>query len=142
MKYELIELKWITERGNVALIKRGEKNKEYAVVRNLDTEEPFESDSQWDNTIQYYSDDIEGLQKAVDCFRRKSEYNYIPRCRLEELATNFKDYVYDNCDDEDEVAEEWCNEYELTENECNFFGIGTAYSRDKEDDDYLSNMER
>lgn len=121
MKYELIELKQITEHGNIALIKRGDKHKEYAVVRNLDTEVPFEDDDQWDWTVEYYSADIEGLQKAVDCFRRKSEYDYIPRARLEELATLFKDGLIE--DDEIEALHYFDDVCEMTPEEEHFFGI-------------------
>lgn len=127
MKYELIELKWITERGNIALIKRGEKHQEYAVVRNLDVEESFESDSQWDNTIEYYSADIEGLQKAVDCFRRKSEYEYISRARLEEIATKFKDTCFEIGGIEEigdgTVGESLILSCDLEDYEIEFFGI-------------------
>jgi hypothetical protein len=126
MYYELIELKWITERGNVALIKRGDKHKEYAVVRNLDTSEPFESDCQWDNTIEYYSADIVGLQRAVDCFRRKCEYNYISRLRLEELATQFKDGLVEAYGDDpetSEVIEDLIETYALSDYEVEFFGL-------------------
>lgn len=121
MKYELIELKWITERGNIALIKRGDKHKEYAVVRDLDVEEPFESNVQWSRTVEYYSADIEGLQKAVDCFRRKSEYEYISRARLEELATLFKDGLIE--DDEIEALHYFDDVCEMTPEEEKFFGI-------------------
>lgn len=126
MKYELIELKWITVRGNVALIKRGDKHKEYAVVRNLVEDEPFDSDEQWDNTIEYYPADIIGLQKAVDCFRRKSEYDYIPRMRLEELATQFKDGLVEAYGDDpetSEVIEDLIETYELADYEAEFFGL-------------------
>lgn len=123
MKYELIELKWITERGNIALIKRGEKHKEYAVVMNLDVEKPFESNDQWDWTVEYYSADIEGLQKAVDCFRRKSEYKYISRARLEELATNFKDFIMDYIEDEEATTEELIAAYDIEDYEASFFGL-------------------
>ena len=129
MKYELIELKWITERGNVALIKRGDKHKEYAVVRNLVEDEPFDSDEQWDNTIEYYPADIIGLQKAVDCFRRKSEYDYIPRMRLEELATQFKDGLVEAYGDDpetSEVIEDLIETYELADYEAEFFGLEKA----------------
>ena len=129
MKYELIELKWITERGNVALIKRGDKHKEYAVVRNLVEDEPFDSDEQWDNTIEYYPADIIGLQKAVDCFRRKSEYDYIPRMRLEELATQFKDGLVETYGDDpetSEVIEDLIETYELADYEAEFFGLEKA----------------
>lgn len=126
MKYELIELKWITERGNVALIKRGDKRKEYAVVRNLDVSEPFECDTQWDNTIAYYSDDIKGLQKAVECFRIKSEYDYISRMRLEEIATKLKDYVEEVIESEighQEVLNYFRDELDMEDYELEFLGI-------------------
>lgn len=123
MKYELIELKWITERGNIALIKRGEKHKEYAVVMNLDVEKPFESNDQWDWTVEYYSADIKGLQQAVDCFRRKSEYEYISRARLEELATNFKDFIMDYIEDEEDTTEELIAAYDIEDYEASFFGL-------------------
>ena len=123
MKYELIELKWITERGNIALIKRGDKHKEYAVVRDLDVEKPIESNDQWSWTVEYYSADIEGLQKAVDCFRRKSEYEYISRARLEELATNFKDFIMDYIEDEEATTEELIAAYDIADYEAEFFGL-------------------
>lgn len=126
MKYKIIDLKWITERGNIALIERGDKNKEYAVVRDLDPEEPFDSDSQWSWTVEYYPKSIEGLQKAIECFRHKSEYDYIPRCRLEELATNFKDYIIDTYGDEpdtSEIMDDIIDTYELSDKEIEFFGL-------------------
>ena len=122
MKYELIELKKAdTIDGNIALIKRGEKRKEYAVVRNLDIDKPQENNEQWDYTIAYFSADIEGLQRAVDCFRSKSEYEYIPRARLEELATLFKDGLIE--DDEIEALHYFDDVCEMTPEEENFFGI-------------------
>lgn len=125
MEYKLIELKKTSEDGNVALILRGKTNPEYAVVRNLDTEEPFECDTQWDWTIAYYSDNIEGLQKAIECFRIKTEENYISRMRLEELATNFKDWAIDNQNSyyEDEAKEILISECELSDYEAEFFGL-------------------
>ncbi len=130
MFYQLIELKWITENGNIALIKKGEKHKEYAVVRNLDVSEPFECNTQWGNTIEYYSDDIEGLQKAVECFRIKSESDYISRMRLEELATNFKDYIMDYIENEEATSEELIAAYDITDYEAKFFGIETDESEE------------
>lgn len=129
MKYKIIDLKWITERGNIALIERGEKNKEYAVVRDLDPEEPFDSDSQWNWTIEYYPKTIEGLQKAIECFRHKSENDYIPRCRLEELATNFKDKMLEWMDTED--LTEVCDEFYISKYEREFFGIDDIYEEGK-----------
>lgn len=128
MKYELIELKKTdTIDGNIALIKRGEKYKEYAVVRNLDVEEPEECDTQWDWTIAYYPDNIEGLQKAVEVFRIKTEENYISRARLEEIATKFKDTCFEIGGIEEigegTVGESLILSCDLEDYEIEFFGI-------------------
>ena len=126
MKYELLHLIEIDYgsdyKGNIALILRGEKNKEYAVVRNLDLNEPMESGSCWDNTISYHNPTIQGLQAAIEVFRDKTEGTYIPRDRLEELATLFKDGLME--DDEEQAMvyfEETC---EMANYEKDFFGIG------------------
>lgn len=134
MKYELIELKKAdTIDGNIALIKRGEEYKEYAVVRNLDVEEPEECNTQWDWTIAYYPDNIEGLQKAIECYRIKTEENYIPRFRLEELATKLKDYAEEVIESEighQEVVNYFRDELEMEDYELEFFGIETDESEE------------
>lgn len=131
MYYQIIEIKQFTGRENVALIKRGEKNREYAVVRNLDMTEPFESDCQWDRTIDYFRADIEGLQKAVDIFRYKTEENYIPRARLEELATLFKDGLIE--DGEEDALEYFDETCEMSDIEKEYFGIESEDEEDEED---------
>lgn len=131
MKYELIALrKSDTIDGNIALIKRGGECQEYAVVRNLDINCDMEKNC-WDWTIAYYSpelncsSDIVCLQKAIECFRIKTEENYISRCRLEELATKFKDWAIDNQNSyyEDEAKEVIVSECELSNYEAEFFGL-------------------
>lgn len=52
------------------------------------------------------------LQAALDMFRAKSEENYIPRYRLEELATKFKDGLLE--DDKEEAMIFFDEECELT----------------------------
>ena len=124
MKYELIEMKIldITNR-NIALIKRGKKYPEYAVVRNLDMTKPMESDEQWDLTIEYYNPTISGrsnlecLQAAIDCYRAKTEENYISRERLDVIFKNMRDYIYDYFENADAVDKELIDYLGLEENE-------------------------
>lgn len=128
MKYELLflhEVDYGEKKGNIALILRGEKigkrDREYAVVRNLDLNEPMESDCQWDNTISYHYPTIQGLQAAIEVFRDKTESTYIPRCRLEELATQFKDGLME--DDEEQARIYFDETCDMTHYEKQFFGI-------------------
>lgn len=141
MEYKLIELRKTSEDGNVALILRGTKYPEYAVVRNIDITKPMESDEQWDNTIEYYpvNNSLNALANAVDCLRRKTETQYISRTRLEEIATKEKDYISELLEDEigyQEGVNYFRDELEMEDYELEFFGIEI----DKEDDDYSSNM--
>lgn len=58
------------------------------------------------------------------CGECKINPNYIPRTRLEELATLFKDGLIS---DDRESAMEYFNEVcEMTEEEKSFFGIGST----------------
>ena len=61
------------------------------------------------------------LQSAYDCFMEKVNVDYIPRCRLSELATLFKDGLIS---DDRESAMEYFNEVcEMTDKEKEWFGI-------------------
>lgn len=115
-------MKWnlILQKGDVAFL-QNEKDTQYAVVRGYDPTQP--EDQQWHHAIEYYCywDDgierkIECLQYAIDCFRAKTERDYISRSRLEELATRFKD-----CCEEEEYYEDVIDDMEDYEKE--FFGI-------------------
>lgn len=120
MVYDLI-----MESGDYALILRGSRMKEYAVVNGLD-----KAKGSWTWTCTYYNfcecsplSQAEALSKAVDYFRSRTEENYIPRCRLEELATKFKNGLY-GADLEAEEYEEFFNEEcEMDDYEKNFFEI-------------------
>ena len=59
----------------------------------------------------------------VEVFRYKTEDNYIPRWRLEELATQFKDGLIE--DGEYEAMEYFNEVCEMTDEEKEFFGIET-----------------
>ena len=68
-------------------------------------------------------DKAQALFLALDYFRMRTETDYIPRCRLEELATQFKDGLIE--DDEESAMEYFDEVCEMTESEKEFFGIKT-----------------
>ena len=118
MKYEVI-----FEKGDYALVKRGSEMTQYAVVYGLDN-----ANKCWGCTVDYadfgkYSSitEIEALQDMIDLFRIRTETNYIPRCRLEELTTLFKDGLI--ADDEESAMEYFDEVCEMSKNEKEFFGI-------------------
>ena len=83
MKYQII-----VEEGSYALILRGNKLQQYAVVNGLDKET-----GEWAFTCSYYDfgpefkrDQADALMLALDIFLCKVRYQYISRSRLEELA--------------------------------------------------------
>lgn len=112
--------KVILENKNYALILRNESLTEIAVVANLD-----KTNGIWGHTVDYM--DYEGENKAyalsimLDLFRYKTEENYIPRCRLEELATLFKDGLIS--DDRDSALEYFDEVCEMSKEEKSFFEI-------------------
>ena len=123
VRYDLI-----MESGEYALILRGNKMKEYAVVNGLNKET-----GEWGWTCCYYCFYCEGVQApctqaealalCVDYLRMRTETNYIPRCRLEELATQFKDGLIE--DDEEQALIYFDEVCEMSESEKEFFGIET-----------------
>ena len=120
MKYEVI-----LEKGEYALILRGSRMKEYAVVNGLN-----KKTGEWCCTCCYYCFYCEGVQApctqaealalCVDYLRMRTENDYIPRCRLEELATQFKDGLID---DEEQALIYFDEICEMTDEEKEFFGI-------------------
>ena len=120
MQYEVI-----CENGNYALILRGSRMEEYAVVCGLNKER-----GDWEWTACYYNfgeyascTKAEALFLALDYFRMRTEQNYIPCCRLKELATLFKDGLIE--DGEAEAMEYFDTVCEMTDEEKDFFGIET-----------------
>ena len=121
MKYEVI-----LEKGEYALILRGSRMKEYAVVNGLNKET-----GEWGWTCCYYCFYCEGVQApctqaealalCVDYLRMRTETDYIPRCRLEELATLFKDGLISN--DRESAMEYFDEVCEMSEEEKSFFEI-------------------
>lgn len=118
MKYELI-----LEKGNYALIKRGEKLQEYAVVFGLNKE-----NGDWCNTVSYcgfgelwHTDEAIALRRMLEVFLVRTKENYIPRNRIIEIATMEKDMLMEL--DEDEAMEFFSGELQLEDYEREFFGI-------------------
>lgn len=118
-----MDYKLIMESGEYALILRGSRMKEYAVVNGLNKEKGC-----WGWTCAYYNfcefsplSQAEALALATDCFRLRTESGYIGRNRLEELATLFKDgLISDDRESAMEYFDECC---EMSEEEKSFFGI-------------------
>ena len=122
----------IMEKGKYALIDRGETLKEYAVVNGIDKET-----GEWAWSCEAWNYEYDGksmgnqasmLASAIDYFRSRTEENFIPRARLEELATLFKDGLIE--DDEYEAMIYFNDTCEMEEHEKKFFGI----VEDDEDD--------
>ena len=126
MKYELIALKEISVDGNYALIKIGTDYPQYVVAYCLDTERSMENNDLWASG-HYFPATIEGLQRAIELFRSRTEENYMSRSRLEEIATKFKDSAFEIsnvCDVEESlIGENLILNAELTSEEIEFFGI-------------------
>lgn len=118
MKYEVL-----FEKGRYALILRGEKMCEYAVVANLNKAKEV-----WGSTIAYYgfgnfwpNTQIEALSACLEVFRYYTEKDYISRNRLIELATRFKDNLI--FADPEAAVECFDEDCDLSEEEKDFFEI-------------------
>ena len=119
MKYNII-----LRNGRYALL---EMETQYVVACGFDETQP--EGSQWTQGYYYSHWSTSEIVKqrmlsaALEYFRTLTETDYIPRCRLEELATQFKDGLIE--DDEDSVMEYFDEVCEMTDEEKEFFGIET-----------------
>ena len=94
MKYEVI-----IEKGNYALIKRGSRMKEYAVVNGLNKES-----GDWSFSCGYYAYEYNGtplanesemLSNALNEFREKTEEDYNPTRQLEIYREDYSEGTFD-----------------------------------------------
>lgn len=114
----------LLRNGRYALI---ENENEYVVACGFD--ETQEEGSQWTQGYYYTHWNAIGVIKqrmlsaALEYFRILTETDYIPRCRLEELATQFKDGLIEN--DKESAMEYFDSVCEMTDEEKEFFGIET-----------------
>lgn len=117
MQYEIL-----FEHAEYSLIKRKSDTKypEYAVVRGLDKTVPMDGDC-WAATVMYLPATPAGLTTILDCYRGYTENKYMSRARLSELATLFKDGLFEDGHAE---AMEYCKETcGLEDYEMEYLGI-------------------
>lgn len=112
-------MKWIEilRKDDYALL-QSESDTQYAVVSGYDPTQP--ENQQWSHGtyFTYFQNNPKKmlyLQSAYDCFMEKVNADYIPRCRLEELTTLFKDGLIS--DDRESAMEYFDEVCEMTEEE-------------------------
>lgn len=118
-----MDYRLIAEKGEYALIQRGSKMQEYAVINGL------EKDSgEWNYTCSYYGfgkysklSEEESLYKALDDFRSRTDRDYVSHERLLEIATLLKDGLVEN--GVDEAYGYMCGTVELSEKEAEALGL-------------------
>lgn len=118
-----MDYKLIAEKDEYALIQRGSRMQEYAVVNGLDQDK-----GEWNYTYSYYGfgkysklSEEEALFKALDDFRSRTDKEYISYERLLEIATLLKDGLV--ADGAEEAYEYMCDTVELSENEAEVLGL-------------------
>ena len=118
MEYTLID-----EKGQYALILRGENMTQYAVVSGLDKET-----RSWDWTCCYYDfgklselTRAEALFKALDYYLMRTNEKYISWARMSEIATLLKDGLIE--DDEEEAYRYMADVAGLSDAEAEYFGL-------------------
>ena len=119
MKYNII-----LRNGRYALL---EMETQYIVACGFD--ETQSEGSQWTQGYYYTHWNTSEIVKqrmlsaALEYYRSLTENNYITRCRLEELATQFKDGLIE--DDEESAMEYFDEVCEMENHEKEFFWIET-----------------
>ena len=133
MKYNII-----LRNGRYALL---ETETQYVVACGFD--ETLPEGSQWSQGYYYtHWNTSEAVVKqrmlsaALEYYRTLTETDYIPRCRLEELATQFKDRLIE--DDEESAMEYFDEVCGMSDSEKEFFGIETESD---DDDEYIPSAE-
>lgn len=111
------------------------QKKEYALIKMESTEEykivsDICADGSWAYTVcswmygKYGREEYLVMQNAIDSFRYKTENDYIPRSRLEELSTQWKDKIIQDCwMTEEEQNEYFIGEQDMDDAELEFFGL-------------------
>lgn len=135
MKYTLID-----EKGQYALILRGESMTQYAVVSGLDKE-----NGSWDWTCCYYDfgkfsglTKAEALFKALDYYLTRTNERHISWARMSELATVLKDGLIE--DDEEKAYRYMADVAKLSDTEAEYFGLDMEQYKaatDKDADDHM-----
>ena len=130
MKYTLID-----EKGQYALILRGESMTQYTVVSGLDKET-----GSWDWTCCYYDfgkfsglTKAEALFKALDYYLARTDEKHIPWARMSEIATLLKDGLVE--DGEEEAYRYMADIVELSDTEAEYLGLDMEQYRAVTDED-------
>ena len=130
MKYTLID-----EKGQYALILRGESMTQYAVVRGLDKET-----GSWDWTCCYYDfseffglTKAEALFKALDYYLMRTNEKHISWARMSEIAAVLKDGLIE--DGEEEAYRYMADVAELSDTEAEYFGLDMERYREAKGED-------
>lgn len=136
MKYILID-----EKGQYALILRGESMTQYAVVSGLD-----KKTGGWDWTCCYYDfgkfsklTRAEALFKALDYYLMRTNERHISWARMSEIATVLKDGLIE--DDEGEAYRYMADVAEMSDTEAEYFGLNMKHYRaatDEDADDHIA----
>ena len=123
-------MKWIEilRKDNYALL-QSESDTQYVVACGYNPDAP--ENQQWDSGryFTYWNNanaKAKCLVNAIDYFQWNTEENYIPRRRMEELATNFKDKMVElaiDCNMSDTDFEDELEEFDLEDYEREFFGL-------------------
>ena len=130
MKYNII-----LRNGNYALLDAGTQ---YIVACDFD--ETQREGEQWGHGTYFthWNQDAnkkqQALSSALEYFRLRTETDYIPRCRLEELTTQFKDGLIE--DDEEQALIYFDEVCEMSESEKEFFGIETESEEEEYEEEY------
>lgn len=127
-----MDYRMVAERGEYALIQRGSKMQQYAVVNGLDKDK-----GEWNYTCSYYEfgkysklPEEEALSKALDDFRSRTDGDYVSYERLLEIATLLKDGLLE--DGADEAYEYMCGTMGLSGKEAEALGLDMdEYGRKK-----------
>ena len=135
MKYTLIE-----EKGQYALILRGESMTQYAVVCGLDKET-----GSWDWTCCYYDfgkfselTRAEALFKALDYYLMRTNEKHISWARMSEIATVLKDGLIE--DGEEEAYRYMADVAELSDTEAEYLGLDMKLYKAATDEDADDHM--
>ena len=130
MKYTLID-----EKGQYALILRGESMTQYAVVYALDKET-----GSWGWTCCYYDfgkfsglTRAEALFKALDYYLMRTNEQYISWARMSEIATVLKDGLIE--DGEEEAYRYMADVAELSDTEAEYLGLDMEQYRESTGED-------
>lgn len=123
-------MKWIEilRKDNYALL-QSESDTQYVVACGYNPDAP--ENQQWDSGRYFtYCNNANAKAKClvnvIDYFQWNTEENYIPRRRMEELATNFKDKMVElaiDCNMSDTDFEDELEEFDLEDYEREFFGL-------------------